>query len=112
MQSGLLDWQKRIERVHPITSLEIEPMKWQNPVSRAAAAATIHVYPRAAAAAIALKFHPKHEKKKTKSGNFQMYHFIWLINTTLGVLHNIYIYYMKIKRADNQWNENKMAGQG
>ena len=61
MQSGLFDWQKRIERVQPITSLEIEPMRWQNPVTRAAAtvihtypraAAAIHTYPRAAAAAI------------------------------------------------------------
>jgi hypothetical protein len=33
MQSGLLDWQKRIEHVQPITSLEIEPMRWQIPVS-------------------------------------------------------------------------------
>ena len=43
MQSGLLDWQKRIERVKPIISLEIEPMRWHNPVCRAAAAGT-HVY--------------------------------------------------------------------
>jgi hypothetical protein len=33
MQSGFLDWQKRIERVQRIISLEIEPMRWQNPVS-------------------------------------------------------------------------------
>ena len=70
--------------------MEIEPMRWQNLVFRAAAAASaIHVYPRAAAAiyiypraaaaihvypravaaaAIALKFHPKHviNKNKTK----------------------------------------------
>jgi hypothetical protein len=37
--------------------MEIEPMRWQNPVSRAAAAA-IHAYPRAAAAA-AIHVYPK-----------------------------------------------------
>ena len=59
--------------------MEIEPMRWQNPVFRAAAAAiltylraaaaaaAIHIYPRAvAAAAIALKFHPKHVTNKNK----------------------------------------------
>jgi len=97
MQSGLLNWQKWIERVQPITSLAIESMRWQNPVSRAsaihvyprvaaaaaaasihvyprataAAAASIHVYPRAAAAApaaaIALKFHPKHDTNQKQN---------------------------------------------
>jgi hypothetical protein len=45
----------------------------QFPLSHAAAAAAIHTYPRAAAAAttpttptIVLKFHPKHEKRKQK----------------------------------------------
>jgi hypothetical protein len=52
MQNGLLDWKQRIESVQPITSLDIEPMRWQNPVSRAAAAA-IHFYIRAATAAAA-----------------------------------------------------------
>ena len=72
--------------------MEIEPMRWQNPVSRAAAAAihtylraaaaaTIHTCLRAAAAAIhtylrtaaavaataALKFHPKHATNKNKT---------------------------------------------
>ena len=77
--------------------MEIEPMRWQNPVSRAAAAAihtylrataaAIHTYLRAAAAAIhtylraaaattaaaaaattaALKFHPKHVTNKNKT---------------------------------------------
>jgi hypothetical protein len=47
--------------------MEIEPMRWQNPVSRAAAAA-IHVYPRAAApTTAALKFHPKHEKRQKQN---------------------------------------------
>ena len=58
--------------------MEIEPMRWQNPVSRAAAAAihtyiraaaaAIHVYPRAAApTTAALKFHPKHEKRQKQN---------------------------------------------
>ena len=60
--------------------MEIEPMRWHNPVSRAAtaaihtyiraaaaAAAAIHVHPRAAAAAAALKFHPKHVSNKNKA---------------------------------------------
>jgi hypothetical protein len=48
--------------------MEMEPMKWQNPVSRAAAAA-IHTYLRAAAAAaaIALEFHPKHVTNTNKA---------------------------------------------
>ena len=82
MQSSLLDWQKRIERVQPIRSLKIEPIRWHNPVSRAAAAAVIHVYPRAAAeaaiyprsvaaaAAIALKFHAKHLTNENKTKHF------------------------------------------
>ena len=41
-------------------------MKGKNPVSRAAAAA-IYSYLRAAAAAIALKFHPKHVTNKNKA---------------------------------------------
>ena len=41
-------------------------MKGKNPVSRAAAAA-IYSYLRAAAAAIALKFHPKHVTNKNKT---------------------------------------------
>ena len=45
--------------------MEIEPMRWQNPVSRATAAA-IHTYLRAAAA-IALKFHPRHVTHKNKT---------------------------------------------
>ena len=45
--------------------MEIELMRWHNPVSRASAAA-IHVYPRAAAA-IELKFHPKHVTNKNKT---------------------------------------------
>ena len=66
-------------------NMENEPMRWQNPVSRAETAA-IHVYPRtaaaaavaaaaaaavatAAAAAIALKFHPKHEKRQNLRKN-------------------------------------------
>jgi hypothetical protein len=36
-------------------NMEIEPMRWQNPVSRAAAAA------------IALKFHPRHVTPKNKT---------------------------------------------
>jgi hypothetical protein len=36
--------------------MEIEPMRWQNPVSRAAAAADI-----------ALKFHPKHVTNTNKT---------------------------------------------
>ena len=65
--------------------MEIEPMRWHNPVSRAAAAAihtylraattvaaTIHVYNRSAAAAAAavaaaLKFHLKHVTNKNKT---------------------------------------------
>jgi hypothetical protein len=46
--------------------MEIEPMKGKNPVSRAAAAA-IYSYLRAAAAAIALKFHPKHVTNTNKT---------------------------------------------
>jgi hypothetical protein len=45
--------------------MEIEPMRWQNPVSRAAAAA-IHTYLRAAAA-ISLKFHTKHVTNTNKT---------------------------------------------
>jgi hypothetical protein len=47
-------------------NMEIEPMKGKNPVSRAAAAA-IYSYLRAAAAAIALKFHPKHVTNTNKT---------------------------------------------
>ena len=47
-------------------NMEIEPMRWQNPVSRAAAAA-IHTYLRAAAAAIALKLHPKQVTNTNKA---------------------------------------------
>ena len=47
--------------------MEIEPMRWQNLVSRAVAAA-IHTYLRAAAAAaIALKFHAKHVTNTNKT---------------------------------------------
>ena len=47
--------------------MESEPMRWENAVSRAAAVA-IHTYLRAAAAAaIALKFHPKQVTNKTKA---------------------------------------------
>ena len=48
--------------------MEIEPMRWHNPVSRAAAAA-IHTYFRAAApaAAIALKIHQKQVTNKNKT---------------------------------------------
>ena len=67
-----------IERVQPITSLEIEPIRWHSSVSRAAAA--IHVYPRSAvtaattttatAAVIALKFHPKLLTNENKTKHF------------------------------------------
>jgi ADP-ribosylglycohydrolase len=54
--------------VQPIASLEIEQMRWQNPVSRAAAAA-VHTYPRAAAAAaasaIAIHTYPRAEAAAT-----------------------------------------------
>jgi hypothetical protein len=32
---------------------------------------SFHTYPRAAAAAIALKFHPKHEKQKQNETNYE-----------------------------------------
>ena len=62
-------------------NMEIEPMRWQNPVSREAAAA---IYPRvaAAAAAIGLKFHPKHVTNKNKTKHImKISHisFIWKI---------------------------------
>ena len=75
-------------------------MKWFGKYGRkvgAAPAAAMHVYPRPAAPTATATDSssssnsdeiPPKTRKKTKSGNFQMYHFIWLLGYLVEI-HNI-----------------------